>query len=73
MSTLSHPLEPIRIKRLSVVRKDAAASLEPPLEDIHLRSDDGLGCMRGLAVAMLCNVILASIIIAGWELWRLLR
>lgn len=73
MSTFSHPLEPIRIKRLSVVRKDAPVTAEPSREDMHLRSDDGLGCIRGLAVAMLCNVILASIILAGWELWRLLR
>ena len=73
LSTVSHPLEPIRIKHLSVVRKDAPVTAEPSPEDIHLRVDDGLGCMRGLAVAMLCNVILASIIVAGWELWRLLH
>lgn len=73
MSTFSHPLEPIRIKRLSVVRKDTPTIAEPSQEDMHLYGDDGLGCMRGLAVAMLCNVILASIVIVGWELWRLLR
>jgi hypothetical protein len=29
--------------------------------------------MRGLAVAMLCNIILVLTIAAGWGLWRFLR
>ena len=73
MSTFSHPLEPIRIRHLSLVGKDDSITAESSLEEMHLSADDGLAFMRGLAVAMLFNIILASVIIAGWELWRLLR
>ena len=72
MSTFSHPLEPIRIRHLSLVGKDDSITAEASLEDMHLSAGHGLGFMRGLAFAMLFNIILASVIVAGWELWRIL-
>jgi hypothetical protein len=71
MSTLSHTFHPATAKRLSLVHTDAFPT-EASAERFH-PADDGLGCMRGLAVAMLCNVVFVLIIAAGWELWRLLR
>jgi hypothetical protein len=64
MSTLSHSLQQIRVNRLKLAEAD-----QPQVAP----EDDGLGCVRGLAVAMLCNVIFLLMIAAGWELWRVLR
>lgn len=72
MSTFSQPLQPIRVKHLSLVQKAtpiAAASVEEFLTS----EGDGLGCMRGLAIAVFCNVIFACLMVAAWELWHLLR
>ena len=74
MSTFSHSLQPVRVRHLSLVQKstlhNTAALLE---EEPFAPADDGLGCMRGLAIAMLCNIVLALVGTACWELWRLLR
>ena len=64
MSTYTHSLRPVHDKRLPLA--EHAEPREAP-------EDDGLGCMRGLAVAMFCNVILVLMIAAVWGLWRLLR
>ena len=64
MSTISHSLRSIQARHLQLIER--AESQEGP-------EDDGLGCVRGLAVVMLCNLIFAMMIAAGWGLWRLLR
>ena len=64
MSTISHSLRSIQARHLQLVER---------AEPRGIPEDDGLGCMRGLAVAMICNLIFALMIAAGWGLWRLLR
>ena len=64
MSTFSHSLQVIRVNGRRLVKTD---------EPQAVPEDDGLGCMRGLAVAMLCNVVFVLMVAAGWELWRMLR
>ena len=39
----------------------------------NIYEENPVGVFRGLAFAMLFNVILALSGVAGWELWRLLR
>ena len=73
MSTYSHPLRPIHINRITLASPDPTVSLETEQEELVAPPDDGLGCMRGLAVVMLSYVIFALVIGAGWGLWRLLR
>lgn len=68
MSTFSHTLRPESARRLSLVPSDASAA-----EEFPVRNERGLGAMRGLALALACDIILAAIAIAGWQLWRLLR
>jgi len=69
MSTLSHSLQSIGAKRLTLVEPDSAVYAEPQCAP----EDDGLGCMRGFAVVLACNAVLALLVAGGWELWRLLR
>lgn len=35
--------------------------------------DDGLGCMRGMAVVFAINVVILGLGCLGWTLWHLLR
>jgi hypothetical protein len=72
MSTLSHSLQLVHGRRIKLAQFDAASETAAR-EEFHIPEDDGLGCARGFAVAMLCNILLALVIAAGWELWRLLR
>lgn len=69
MSTLSSSLSPVHAKRL--VFRTRPQELQDPI--ITAPADDGLGCMRGLAVAMLLNVVFALVIFGGWEFFRHLR
>jgi len=39
----------------------------------NIYEENPVGVFRGLAFAMVFNVILALSGVAGWELWRLLR
>jgi hypothetical protein len=71
MSSLSHTLQPTASKHHSIVHVDGPAEIFS--EEPQASTDDGLGCMRGFAVAMLFNIILASVAIASWQLWRILR
>lgn len=81
MGTLGNSLQPGAVKHLFVVqkpaRKDTSFHTDFDTAEIsgHLKgpADDGLGCARGFAVAMLCNASLVMIVAAGWEVWRLLR
>ncbi len=73
MSTFSHSLQPIRIRHLSLVPKDVRVEAEFSIEDSLAPADDGLGCVRGIAVAMVCNLIFALMVAAGWGLWHFLR
>ncbi|HVW78853.1 MAG TPA: hypothetical protein VHB45_14665 [Alloacidobacterium sp.] len=66
MSTFSHSLPSAHGKRLSLVSRT-----EPPLNTIA--HDDGLGCMRGLAFAMLFNLVFWGVIFGAWEIWHHLR
>lgn len=60
-----------RPARLSLAN-NVSSIAEAPSEDPRFREDE-LGTMRGLAFAMLCNIILAVVAIAGWHLWRLFQ
>lgn len=71
MSTFSHTLRSASPKPLLLLPGNVSARAGAPAEAPHVREDIGLGAMRGLAFAMLCNVILAAIAIAGWQLWRI--
>ncbi|HTY82823.1 MAG TPA: hypothetical protein VMB19_01325 [Silvibacterium sp.] len=60
----------------------AEASIDPALALVlsqearfaeNIYEENPVGVFRGLAFAMLFNVILALSGVAGWELWRLLR
>jgi hypothetical protein len=73
MSTLSHTLQPTHAEHLSFAHNDVDISTGALTEEPRIPTDDGLGCMRGLAIAILFNIILASAVIAGWQLWRILR
>ncbi|HYK38164.1 hypothetical protein [Alloacidobacterium sp.] len=73
MSTLSHMLPPTQVKRLSLVHGYISVSSEALTEEPPFREETGLGTMRGLVFAVLCDIILAAIAIAGWQLWRLFR
>ena len=72
MSSLSHTLQPTRSNHTSFVHDNERAA-EIFSEEPHAPTDDGLGCMRGFAVAMLFNIILTAAVIAGWQLWRFFR
>ena len=72
MSTFSHSLQSTHAVHLSLVPKETDASSLKSKES-SVPADDGLGCMRGLAVAMLFNAALILMIAGCWELWRLLR
>lgn len=68
MSTFSHSLPSVHGKGLSLV--SSRAVLQPLDSAVQ---NDGLGCMRGLAFAMLLNLLFWLIILAGWEVWHHLR
>ncbi len=60
----------------------AEASIDPALALVlsqeapfaeNIYEENPVGVFRGLAFAMVFNVILALSGVAGWELWRLLR
>lgn len=70
MSTLSHTLLPAQASRISLVRDNISASPEVPPEESCIQPAR-LGAMRALTFALLCDIILAAIAIAGWQLWRL--
>jgi hypothetical protein len=72
MGTVSNPMQPTTIRHLTLVRKDVSRDKRASAEDIDI-PDDGLGCFRGLAVAMFCNLIFGLMIFAGWGLWHMLR
>jgi hypothetical protein len=72
MSALSHWLEQAHNSHA------ASWQLDLPLEvasakEFRIPADDGLGCMRGLGVAMLCNILLVLVIASGWVLWNSLH
>lgn len=73
MSTYTHPLQPTHINRIPLVQQDDACNSETKQLDFVAPEDNGLGCIRGLVVAMFLYVILALMLAAGSELWRLLR
>lgn len=73
MSTLSHTLPSAQVKRLSLVQGNVSANSEAHTEEPRFREGARLGAMRALAFAVLCDIILAAIVIAGWQLWRLFR
>lgn len=63
---------------LQLVHNRCATSLRHDLpqevasaKEFDTPADDGLGFMRGLAIAMLCNLSLVLVIAAGWVLWGL--
>jgi hypothetical protein len=69
MSTFRNSLPPAGIGQLTLVR----STFPSEVKCVSAPEDDGLGCVRGFMVAMLCNVIVALIIVAVWSLWRFLR
>jgi len=72
MSTFIHSLQLVHNRGLELVQRDTAPKAASAKE-FRVPADDGLGCMRGLAVAMLCNIFLVLIIAGGWGLWFLLH
>jgi len=72
MGTISNPMQPAAIRQLTLVRKDASPNPREFAQDIT-PVEDGLGVFRAFAAAMVCNMVFALIIAAGWGLWRLLR
>ena len=68
MSTFSPTLFSVHAKRIALESTSEALEAQATAP-----ADDGLGCMRGLAVVMLLNVVFLLTILAGWELWRHLR
>jgi hypothetical protein len=73
MSTFIQFVHPVNAKRPALLQREVAYDTEAPASGCSAPEDDGLGCMRGFAVAMLLNVGFVLMIAAGWELWRLLR
>jgi hypothetical protein len=73
MGSFSNSLQPAGLKQLTIVRKDASSQPTDISEHVFSPEDDGLGCVRGFAVAMIFNLALALVIAAGWEAWLLLR
>lgn len=77
MSTFSHTLPSAQVKRLSLVQSNVqcnvSANSEAPVEEQRFRERPRLGAMRGLVFAVICDIILAAIAIAGWQLWRIFR
>lgn len=73
MGAISNPMQPAAVRQLTLVRKDTFREAHASTEGPRASVDDGLGCFRGLAVAMFCNLILGLMVAAGWGLWRLLR
>ncbi len=61
--TISNVLEIDTGKRQRIV--ELPFEIEP--------ENDGLGCIRGFAFAMLFNVVLALTIFGAWEIWKHLR
>jgi hypothetical protein len=62
MSTLEHSLGQLDGIASAAEKREAPSSV-----------DDGLGCMRGLAIAMLFNAALVLIGCAAWIVWRWLK
>jgi Mg/Co/Ni transporter MgtE len=65
-----------------MVTPAAEASIDPGLalalsreerfvEDVY--EENPVGAFRGLAFAMVFNLMLALMAVGGWELWRMLR
>jgi hypothetical protein len=73
MSTFSHSVHRVQVDDLLLLPMGADVIAEAPAEERVAPLDDGLGAIRGLASAMVCNVALALLIAAAWEVWRLLR
>ena len=67
MSTQSQSFQPVASLRIVSRAEETFA------ETKKLPADDGLGCMRGFAFAMLFNLFLVGVIAAAWGLYRLLR
>ena len=73
MSTFSHSLDHVRVRKLQLVRRDAYITADPTPGEFIAKPDDGLGVIRGLALAMLFNAAIALLVTGAWELWRLFR
>jgi|HubBroStandDraft_5_1064220.scaffolds.fasta_scaffold793430_2 hypothetical protein len=73
MGTVSNPMQPTAIRHLTLVRKDVSRDMHASAAKDIYAPDDGLGCFRGFAVAMFCNLIFGLMIFAGWGLWHMLR
>lgn len=73
MSTFSHSLDRVRVRKLQLVRTDARVTANSTPEEFIAKPDDGLGAIRGLALAMMFNAAIALPVTGAWELWRLFR
>lgn len=75
MVTLSNPLQTAGLRKFVASQQVHTIHIVSTAENPEsiFPKEDGLGCMRGLAVAMLCNIVLGLMIVGAWELWRFLR
>ncbi|WP_158749542.1 hypothetical protein [Acidobacterium sp. S8] len=71
MSTFSHSLSPVHARRLALVSTVSTPQSVEKRETIP--ADDGLGCIRGLVVALLFNIFLATVFVCSWEVWHYLH
>lgn len=66
MGTLRSSLPSTEVTQLRLVRK----GMEPHPANL---ADDGLGCMRGFVIVVLCNVCFVLMGVTAWCVWHLLR
>jgi hypothetical protein len=73
MGTFGNSLQSSGLNQITLVRTNPALRTDETAEEASIVLDDGLGCVRGIAFAMLFNVVFALTIAGAWEAWRLLR